>query len=635
MISNPPIPTDRASLIAALEQAGSTVRGAKCNCPSPGHDDRNPSASLYESDGHWRVKCHSCGYLGDAADVQAAIEGRPVAQVLQTARQSCDSRKKRSIAATYDYTTADGTLLYQVCRYEPKDFRQRKPDGKGGWTWELNGTPRVLYRLPDLAGAGPESFVFIVEGEKDADRMGRLGMIATTTAGGAGKGHLADLGPLSNRHVVIVPDNDEPGRKHAQAMAEALDGKAATVRILELPDISKKGDVSDWLNCHNDDVEGLVRLAENAPEWAPEASEADSGLVIRKAADVQERPVTWFWRDKLVGGAINLLLGMPDVGKSVLTCDLAARKTTGMPWPLGNDPANPSGSVAIMAVEDSPETTIVPRLRAAGADLDRVHLIEGVHRDGVRDGFDIAKDIGRLDALRRRCPDLSLVIIDPLDSYIGTEVDTRSGNKVRQALWPLKDWADATGVTVLIVHHLNKSASTTPLDRVSGSRSFGALPRSVWMVGREDAENRASRSIMLPLKLNLCPNPEAVGYLIQSSPQAPEIPVVKWSPDPVNQTATGMLGGPPKAVDEAAQFLRETLADGPKPTAELQQLAEEAGHSWPTVKKAKERAGVKSKSEHDSQTKQISGWIWQLKQGVQDQEPLGPLGPLGPVGEGI
>ena len=150
------------------------------------------------------------------------------------------------IVATYDYRDSGGELLFQVVRFEPKDFRQRRPDGNGGWIWELGDTPRVLYRLPELLQADPRQWVFVVEGEKDADNLAALGLIATCNPGGAGKwGKLADDSALHGFRVAIVPDKDDPGRRHEQNVTARLTGKAAEVRTVTLPDPGK--DVSDWI----------------------------------------------------------------------------------------------------------------------------------------------------------------------------------------------------------------------------------------------------------------------------------------------------------------------------------------------------------------------------------------------------
>src|SRR5262249_46390852 len=153
-------------------------------------------------------------------------------------------RAKLTIA--YDYRDEQGKLLYQVCRFEPKDFRQRRALEGGGFSWKLGDVRRVLYRLQELkaaidADSNHSPLVFAVEGEKDVDRLRSIGFVATCNAGGAAaKNSKSKWLPeysdsLGGCHVVIPPDNDEPGRNHAKTVARSLHGKAASVKILELP----------------------------------------------------------------------------------------------------------------------------------------------------------------------------------------------------------------------------------------------------------------------------------------------------------------------------------------------------------------------------------------------------------------
>jgi DNA primase len=121
-------------------------------------------------------------------------------------------------------------LVFQVVRYAPKDFRQRRPDGEGGWVWKA-ATRVVPYRLPEIQEAiASERPVFIVEGEKDVDNLAKLGVVATCNAGGAGKWHAEHAAHLKGADVIIVPDNDGPGRRHAESVAASLTGVAACVR---------------------------------------------------------------------------------------------------------------------------------------------------------------------------------------------------------------------------------------------------------------------------------------------------------------------------------------------------------------------------------------------------------------------
>ncbi len=194
------------------------------------------------------------------------------------------------IVATYDYADQDGELVFQVCRFQPKDFRQRKPNGKG-WSWSVKGVKPVPYRLPEMLDTH-DRVVVICEGERDADALWKLGVPATTNAGGAGKWH-EDLTPFfRGMDVVIIPDNDPPkkyqktgepmlhpdgspilpGQDHAQAVATALHGIAQRVRVLELwrhwPDMPLKGDVSDWI-AHGGTAEALHGLIGKTADWVP------------------------------------------------------------------------------------------------------------------------------------------------------------------------------------------------------------------------------------------------------------------------------------------------------------------------------------------------------------------------------
>jgi hypothetical protein len=209
------------------------------------------------------------------------------------------------ITATYDYTDEGGKLLYQAVRFEPKNFKQRRPVGKGQWTWSLGDAPRVLYRLPELLASPKDALVFLPEGEKDVDNLVKIGCIATTCAMGAGKWRPEYNEPLRGRNVCILPDNDPPGQKHAQAVSNALRSVAKSATILELPGLPEKGDVSDWLAADKgNDKLALLKLAEEAakrqdakPE--PETDEGqeipwESFIPLGEIPHVQDFPLSVF-----------------------------------------------------------------------------------------------------------------------------------------------------------------------------------------------------------------------------------------------------------------------------------------------------------------------------------------------------
>jgi hypothetical protein len=180
----------------------------------------------------------------------------------------------RKIVATYDYTDEAGCLLYQCVRFEPKDFKQRRHISQNEMAWDLKGVTRVLYRLTDLVNADAKATVWIPEGEKDVDNLHALGLVSTTNVCGAGKWLSSYNACLKGRHVVLLADNDEPGREHVKKVAAELIGVAASVRILELPGLPPAGDVSDWLI--NGTADQLVDLAVRVPPCTSAPGQAEA-----------------------------------------------------------------------------------------------------------------------------------------------------------------------------------------------------------------------------------------------------------------------------------------------------------------------------------------------------------------------
>ena len=205
------------------------------------------------------------GYVCHACDAKGGLVA--LARHLGTPE---DSSPKRPVA-TYDYRDEEGGLLSQVVRLPGKRFRQRRPDGVGGWIWNLDGIRRVLYRLPELM-ARTDDTVCLCEGEKDCDQLMSVGFLATTNPGGAGKWSDEYCAFLKDRDVVILPDNDEPGRKHSVSVASAVFGQARSVKIMLLPGLPEKGDVTDWLDAGHT-VDELLRLVESSPRWEPIAED--------------------------------------------------------------------------------------------------------------------------------------------------------------------------------------------------------------------------------------------------------------------------------------------------------------------------------------------------------------------------
>jgi len=214
---------------------------AKC----PAHDDSNPSLSIREADGKVLLHCHAGCRQRDVIDALKAKGLWPKRQVTQ----------RRAIVATYDYVDEAGNVLYQVVRTEPKGFFQRRSDGHDGWI-NKKSKRQVLYHLREVVEA---PIVFVVEGEKDVETLRDQGFVATTNAGGAEAPWLPEFTEaLAGREVILIPDNDRPGRERAARIARALLGRVTRLVILEL---ESANDVTEWFERGHGELE-LIELVE-------------------------------------------------------------------------------------------------------------------------------------------------------------------------------------------------------------------------------------------------------------------------------------------------------------------------------------------------------------------------------------
>jgi hypothetical protein len=424
-----------AELLERLESVKRNGSGWMARCPA--HEDRHASLSVKDAGKDILFKCHA-GCTFEA--IMAAIPPAPTAD--------------RTIDATYAYHDADGTHLYDVVRFNPKDFRQRRADG----TWSMNGVKRVPYRLPELLASNKG--VVIVEGEKDVDRLAALGIVATTNAGGAGKWPAEFAEYLRGRLVVIIPDNDAVGRAHADDVARSLQGIAVRVGLLELPDAKPKGDVSDWL--HEDhEVGELKAVLTTAPEWEPQ----QAPMLGIDAADLLELdlpPLRWVVPDLIPEGT-SILASPPKVGKSCFIYQVAVEASLGGEF-LGRRVT--PGSVLYLALEDGRRRGQT-RLRAAlaGRTMPRGRL--EVRWGSKKIGAGLEEDI---EAWLDTHADAVLVAIDTLGKVRPRSEGRRNAYEVDvEALARLQDIFRDRPVALVIVHHARKESHDDFLASVSGT----------------------------------------------------------------------------------------------------------------------------------------------------------------------
>jgi putative DNA primase/helicase len=542
-----------------------------------------------------------------------------IAAIIAAAVQSVETEPPQGrIVATYDYTDDKGALLYQVCRFEPKSFRQRRPDGKGGWIWSVKDCRRVPYRLADLQKY-PDATVFVCEGEKDADRVASLEHgCATTIACGDWTDDCVRA--LAGRDCIILEDNDEAGRKKATDAANALHGKAKTVRIVRLPDLPDKGDVSDWLNADQRNAEKFVEVCFGVPLWAPNPAApaaqavpaAITGLQFARMDEVEAKHVEWLWQGRLARGKLTLMAGEPGIGKSQISIDIAARISKAGRWPDGGQAEG--GGVVILSAEDSADDTLRPRLEAAGAALDRTHVLKATLVEGKPVTFSLQAHLDMLGNKLAELGDAALIIIDPITSYMG-KIDGHQTVDVRTVLEPLAAFAEKHDVAVLAISHPPKASQSKALHAVTGSLAFVAAARMVFIATKEP---QTDRRLLLPVKNNLGPFAAGLGFSLEQRFVGNEILAshVIWDSAPVTTTADEAVAAASNqgatAMREAVEFLREELSTEARPAQDIRKAANSAGIAWRTVERAKAELGVKS-----SKSGLHEGWVWELPKAAE------------------
>ena len=369
-------------------------------------------------------------------------------------------------------------------RTAAKGFWQQQWNGA---SWE-KGAPkeRIPYRLPDLLAADFAAPIYIVEGEKDADRLASLGFVSTTSSGGC-SGKWPDLSePFAGRTIYIIPDNDEPGHKYAQRVAQHLHSIAAKVSVVELPGLGPRvpdhgPDVSDWLDIGNQ-RENLSYIAVHAPEWLPPAPKDGWRAHVFTAASLQQKqfePISYIV-PQLIPEGVTILAGRPKVGKSWLALDLALAKAGGR-FVLG-DVHLVDGDVLYCALEDNGrrlrsriERILTQQAQQWPSRLTLATQWRRLDAGGVTDAKDWAASVKRP----------RLIILDTLAGVRGdrNNKDTTYEGDYR-ALGELQKWAGEAGLGILILHHTRKMESEDPIDSVSGTLGITGCVDTVAVLSR-------------------------------------------------------------------------------------------------------------------------------------------------------
>jgi putative DNA primase/helicase len=361
--------------------------------------------------------------------------------------------------------------------------------------------------------------------------------------------------------------------------------------------------VKEWLPS---DFSGAVRwlcqvLGQPMPNDRTYSAKHEIGLVPGCAVEMKR--VDWLWSNHLACGKLTLLSGPSELGKSSIAIDWVARLTNGSEWPDGD--SAPLGSAVIISSEDAIDDTIVPRLAAAGADLQRVHLLAFAKTDGVTRTFSLQADLDRLGAKINAIGDVSLVVIDPITSYMGTKIDSHHTVDVRAVLEPLQKFAERFDVAVLMISHPPKAGVTNVLNAVSGSGAFVDAPRMTFIVIK-DPDNSA-RTLLLAGKNNIMRKADGMGYSTESAFVGPDGVIltsrIVWDSLPVCMSANEALEREAErkrgsSSAEAEGFLRERLGNGGGVLSkDLEGEAEAYGIKKRTLERARRKLGVKAQKD--------------------------------------
>lgn len=463
---------------------GGEISNGQVIAPGPGHSKHDRSLAVRPSpDAPEGFVVHS--FSGDDAlacrdHVRAAAalpDWRPDPRPSAVERIAARGR----VVATYDYLDADGGPWLRVCRKEPKGFYQQRWNGTAWEAGKPKGPP-IPYRLPDMLAAVHDT-VLICEGEKDADALAARGYVATTASEGAGKWSPELNRWFEGKTVYVLPDNDKAGEDHAALVAANLHGVASEVRIVRLPRLPEKGDVSDYIAANG--TADLIELCQAAPLYTlRKPAKANDNLKERRASftadelwDMSFPPVSWIVPDYIAAG-LTLLVGAPKLGKSWLALDICNAVARGG-YTLG-DRHCPKGDVLYAALEDNPRR-LKDRLRKSCGSNPGKGLTFWTEMDRL--------DAGGIEALREwivAAENPRLIVLDTL--MIVRPEKRRDENPYDydgRCVRPLKELADEFGVAICVIHHTRKAEAGDKLEKVSGTNGLTGAADTTIVLDRD------------------------------------------------------------------------------------------------------------------------------------------------------
>lgn len=351
------------------------------------------------------------------------------------------------------------------------------------------------------------------------------------------------------------------------------------------------------------------------PIQVVEGQQPKATVELTRASTLKAEPVDWFWRGWLARGKAHILGGQPGAGKTTLAMLMSSTATVGGIWPDGS--RAPRGNVIIWSGEDDPADTLLPRLVASGADVERVFFVGDVAQGEERRPFDPAKDMEPLREAIGKAGGCVLIVVDPIVSAVAG--DSHKNADTRRALQPLVDLAACVNAALLGITHLSKGTSgREPIERITGSIAFGALARVVMIAAKEGEteDGTPPRRFLARAKSNIGPDEGGFAYELRQEPMPGDNRIIAsfaMFGEAIEGTARDMLAAAEAessedkgAFGEAEDFLKEQLAEGRSvPTNEIRSAATAHAIAWRTVERAKKALGVEA-FQHERK------WLWRL-----------------------
>jgi hypothetical protein len=566
-------------------------------CRAFGRKDRRPSAAVNVLTGYYKASGEDPEILslfdfalkyGEFQDWAETIEHFAARAGVPMPTAPSDRDGKR-VEAIYSYSDSAGDERYQVVRYREasgkKTFRIRRPDGEG-WAWSLGDVEPIPYNLASITHSDPDSPVWIVEGEKDADRLAELGQVATCNHGGTGQTTLWErFAPyVRDRDLYIVPDNDPAGRDHALKVAGYVFPHARMVKVVDLPGLPAKGDASDFLDLGHT-FEDLDRIAKTCVPWSPEQAEADAELDLdATAADLirLDAKVSWAWKGWIVKAHLNVLASEPGIGKTRMVLDLARRVALGLPWPDGTPQTFPAGSSTLWVPADNQHSELASLPESFGFPPELLYLNATRRNPFIGTMLDSDEDLRDFEARIARIKP-ALVIVDTAAN--ATDRSQHKPEDAKAFFKPLQEIAKRTGACFILVAHLN--AAGKPL-----GRRIEGQARVVMMLERPDPEGQPNRRKfyvrksfdMLPAPLGVTMHDRGNDY--DTSPPDP-------APEGEGRGNGNGAGANHSKILRCQEWLYAILdAEGSVRVSEIRRRAEAESYQTGTLYKAKDRLNV-------------------------------------------